>query len=83
MELKIERKSRGFHCVFEHKGQEYIGSLIVQDAHADWYGVECIIFKSVDKQITFGNALGVCIMRDCEFSQDALRERIEDFIACN
>ena len=81
-ELNIVRTTRGFACLFEHKGQEYIGSLIWQDAYETAF-IECIIFKAVDHKITFANALGVCCARDCDFSQDALRERIEDFIACN
>jgi len=82
MELKIERHGRGFSCLFEHKGREYIGSLIWQEAYGRGF-VECIIFKAVDRQITFENALGECMMRGCTFSKDALRERIEDFVAWN
>ena len=70
----------GFGCLFNHKGQDYIATLIIQIAYADFCGPECIIFKAVDKQITFENALGICSARNCEYSADAVREIVEDFI---
>ena len=91
MEIKIERNNimpgfgcmPGFNCLFEHKGQEYLASLIIQTAYADFHGTECLIFKIVDKQITFENALGVCGMRNCEFTPGTLKDIVEDFIKYN
>lgn len=81
--LKIERSPMGFCCVFYIGEQEYLASLIIQTAYADFYGTECIIFKSKDRQFTFADALGECMARNIDYSQDALRECVEDFILAN
>ena len=80
-ELKIERTcAPGFACIFHIGEQEYLGSLIIQTAYADYYGTECIIFKSKNGQFTFDDALAECMPRNIDFSQDALRECVTDFI---
>lgn len=79
--VNVERRyyGLGWQCLFEHKGQEYLASLTIRSDRN--YCVECIIFKAVDKQITFENALGVCYGLNCDYSPDAVRECVEDFIA--
>lgn len=73
----------GFGCSFFIGEQEYLASLIIQTAYHDFYGTECIIFKAKNKQFTFEDALGECCARDIEFSPDALRAVVKDFIEAN
>ena len=81
IDLHIERKPLGFCCIFEHKGQEYLASLILQTAYADFYGSECVIFKSKNRQIaSFEDALGVCMMRNIDLSPAGLVDCVTDFI---
>lgn len=82
MELKIERRwpDWGWCCIFHIGDQEYLGSLIIQDAYADYYGPECIIFKTENGQFSFDDALGECGSRTVEFSPDGLKECVMDFI---
>ena len=78
-ELKIERSWLGFCCLFFIGSQEYLGSLIIRSDLG--YETECVIFKTTNGQFTFEDALGECMMRGVEYSQDALRECVTDFIS--
>lgn len=88
--IEIHRKMNGhdgWGCFFTHKGQEYIADLTIR-TDLGWitgqdFTIECIIFKAVDHQITFENALGVCYGLNCEYSADAVRRCVEDFIDNN
>lgn len=76
LDIKRRPDSRGWSCVFLYDGQYYLADLTY--CFGD---VECMIFKSdATGQFTFDDALGEYTNRDCEFSPEALRNCIEDFI---
>lgn len=89
MELNIERRidCRGFSCIFYHKNQEYLADVTFMDAdnflgHPYPY-TECAIFKSVDRQLTFENAIPLYCKQDVDVSKETLSDCIHEFIENN
>lgn len=89
MELNIEPRwdCCGFCCIFYHKGQEYLADLCLMNfcnysGESDPYA-ECAIFKSVDRQITFDNAVPLYVKQDVGISEQTLSDCIHEFIANN
>ena len=80
MEYKITlewNEPRNIGCVFEYEGQEYLAD--IKWDYDKWCS-EFAIFTSVDKQITFENAIPLYKCEDVEFSQSYLKECIENYL---
>ena len=79
-EYKILNKQNGMNCgyVIEYKGHEYIADITVR-TDMD-YCTEFAVFKSVEQQITFDNALPIYRKMDVAMNYDSLEECIEEFI---
>lgn len=64
--------------VIEVNGQEYIADITIRTDKD--YCTEFAVFKSVDQQITFENALPVFAKEDVEMSYESLEKCIDEFI---
>lgn len=64
--------------VIEVNGQEYIADITIRTDKD--YCTEFAVFKSVDQQITFENALPVFVKEDVEMSYESLEKCIDEFI---
>lgn len=64
--------------VIEVNGQEYIADITVRTDKD--YCTEFAVFKSVDQQITFENALPVFVKEDVEMTYESLEKCIDEFI---
>ena len=64
--------------VIEVNGQEYIADITIRTDKD--YCTEFAVFKSVDQQITFENALPIFVKEDVEMSFESLEKCIDEFI---
>ena len=80
MTYKILNTLNGANCgyVIEYNGQEYIADIT---ARSDMdYRTEFAVFKSVDQQITFDNAIPIFRKMDVGMDFGTLNECIWEFI---
>lgn len=64
--------------IIAYDGQEYIADITIRK-DLD-YRTECAIFKAVDRQITFDNAIPLYKKMDVDYSIEALEKCIDEFI---
>ncbi len=64
--------------IIAYDGQEYIADITIRK-DLD-YRTECAIFKAVDRQITFDNAIPLYKKMDIDYSIEALEKCIDEFI---
>lgn len=64
--------------VFEHQGQEYIGDITVRTDRD--YTTEFAVFKSVDRQITFSNAIPMFTKKNVDMDYKTCKRYIQEFI---
>ena len=80
MDYKILNTLYGANCgyVIEYNGQEYIADITVR-TDMD-YRTEFAVFKSVDQQITFDNAIPIFQKMDVRMDFGTLEKCIAEFI---